>query len=73
MPIHEYISETVFSPEEIKNMSLAMSGVLTALNLTDKSDHLVQLVAEKIIEHARNGEHDPERLKSAVLNEFGQH
>ena len=70
--IRDFVSEGVFDPEDIKAMSVAMSGVLTDLNLHDKSDQLVRLVAEKIIEHVRDGEHDPERLKAAVLRAFRQ-
>jgi hypothetical protein len=40
------------------------------LGLTDKTDDLTIMVANRIIDLAKSGERDPERLKAAVLKSF---
>jgi hypothetical protein len=73
MPIREFLDEhAAFDPETLQNMSKALAGVLAALGLTDKADDLVILVAKKIIELAKAGEHDSERLEAATLKAFRQ-
>jgi hypothetical protein len=70
VPIREYLDADAFDPETIKSMSDAMADVLAALGLKDKPDELNVVVAKRIIELAKSGEYDRERLKSAVLNSF---
>jgi hypothetical protein len=72
MPIRPFIDGQSFEPETIKSMSEALAGALAALGLKDKNDDLTIVVAKKIIELARNGEHDPEQLRSAVLKSLRQ-
>jgi hypothetical protein len=50
-------------------MGKAFEDVLTALGLSER-DELRTVVADKIVELARNGEHDPDRLRAAVLKAF---
>jgi hypothetical protein len=38
-------------------------------HLIDRTDPLAEVIAKKIIEHARRGERDPNRLWEAVLKE----
>jgi hypothetical protein len=40
------------------------------LGLVDRGDLANDVVASKIIEHAKAGERDPERLCEAVLNQW---
>lgn len=73
MPIRGFFDDhTTFEPETLQSMGKALTAVLTALRLTDKSDDLTVLVAQKIIELAKAGEHDAERLRAATLKEFSQ-
>ncbi len=53
-------------------MSAALDDVLAALGLKDKNDDLTIVVARKIIELAKAGERDPERLKAATLKSLRQ-
>ena len=48
-------------------MGLAYEMVLIALRLSDRGDIANDVVAHKIIEHAKGGERDPEQLCEAVL------
>jgi hypothetical protein len=70
IPIRKFLADGFFEPEVIKSMGTAFAGALASLGLTNKSDDLTVLVAKKIIELAKAGEHDPERLKAAVLRTF---
>jgi len=73
MPIRVFLDgQSNFDAETIHDMSTALAGALTALGLVGKSDDLTVIVAKKIIELAKAGEHDPERLKAAVLKSLRQ-
>jgi hypothetical protein len=53
-------------------MSTALTGTLEALGLKEKTDDLTIVVAKKIIELAKDGQRDPERLKAEALRSIGQ-
>lgn len=48
-------------------MSIAFDNACKSLKLVDKTDPLTKVVAEKIIDLAAAGEHDPVRLCVGVL------
>jgi hypothetical protein len=61
-----------FEPEHIQAMHRAFEVVCARLQLSVGSGNCVtELVARKIIELARAGEHDADRLTARVLAEFG--
>jgi hypothetical protein len=70
MPLHAFVHEAEFEPELLASMGIAYAAACEALGLTDKADQATALVASRIIALARCGEHDPERLKAAVLETF---
>jgi hypothetical protein len=51
-----------FGPEDIAKFSAAFEAALGKLRLTDRTDPLAAEVAKLIIEFAKQGERDPERL-----------
>jgi hypothetical protein len=61
-----------FDPETITCMSEALAGVFTALGIADLPDDRKVPLAKKIIELARSGERDPERLRITALKAFRQ-
>jgi hypothetical protein len=67
-----FIEENSFDPELLKNMGIALSEACTSLRLVDKADDLEEqlVVAIMIVELAKRGERDPDRLKAAVLKKF---
>jgi hypothetical protein len=67
MSIRLFIQDTSFDPESVESMSVALAGALEALELTDKKDPLTIVVARQIVDAAKGGERDPERLKAAAL------
>jgi hypothetical protein len=60
-----------FDPDQIDAMHKAFEQVRTRLRLTGaKAMPVVELVAIRIVELARNGEFDPDKLTETVLAEF---
>jgi hypothetical protein len=55
-------------PELMEAMRLAFHKACEALQLSDKDDVFTNIVATKIIELAKTGERDPDRLCSQVLD-----
>jgi hypothetical protein len=51
-------------------MGLAYERTLISLRLVDRGDIANNVVAQKLIELAKAGERDPERLCEAVLNQW---
>lgn len=70
MPIVRLLQEGAFSPDQILIMTAAYDMACQELNLVDRSDPLMELVASKIIELAQNGERDPTRIKERALAEL---
>jgi len=70
MPIRFHLNGQRFDPETIRVMGLAYEMVLIVLRLTDRGDIANDVVAHKIIEHAKTGERDPEQLCEAVLKQW---
>ena len=59
-----------FDPETIRVMGLAFEMALVALRLADRGDLANEVLARKIMDLAKAGERDPERLCEGVLHEF---
>jgi hypothetical protein len=60
-----------FSPDQIDAMSKAFEQVRTRMQLTGaKAVPVADLVAIRIVELARGGEFDPDKLTDTVLAEF---
>ena len=67
MPLTPYLKGAVFDPKAIEIMNLAFTAVRESLQLPAGDDPKAQLAARKIIDLARTGERDPERLCELVL------
>ncbi len=61
----------VFDPEAVQAMSTAFDEACRALKLPDGAKRERETVAVRIIELARRGERNPERLRERVLREAG--
>jgi hypothetical protein len=73
MPIHGLVrQEAVFSPEEVSAITKAFESALQRMGLVNRSDLVAETVARKIIDLARTGERDPDRLCDQVLTIYGQ-
>ena len=72
MPIRPLLfGSWVFTPEEIAVIATAFEDTLSALGLVNRQDPAVTMVAKRIFELAKGGEHDPILLRDAVLKSFG--
>jgi hypothetical protein len=73
VPIRGFLSGRLFDAEAINEMSLAFDGACDELGLVSSAnDPATSLVAEKIIEVAQRGVHDPDLLRRMALNELGR-
>src|SRR5215467_1863412 len=70
MPITPYLNGMSFHPETKRVMGVAFEMVCTALRLSDRGDLANEMIARRIIELAKAGEHNPDLLCENVLNEF---
>ena len=72
MPIYHLVrEEVVFTPEEVTAITGAFESALQSLGLVNRSDPLAETVARTIIDLAKSGERDPDRLRDQVLTTFG--
>ena len=72
MPIRPHLDGQKFDPETIRVMGLAFEMALVALRLADRGDLANEVLARKVMELAKAGERDPERLCEGVLMHFQQ-
>ena len=70
MAIRLHLDGEKFDPETIRVMGLAFEMALVALRLADRGDLANDVLARKIMDLAKAGERDPERLCEGVLHEF---
>jgi len=67
--IHRILDFSAFQPEQIACMRAAYEDAMDVLKHADV--RLSELVAKHIIEVARTGERDPDRLREKALAELG--
>jgi hypothetical protein len=56
-----------FTPEDVKVLMEAFEGTLHALDLADREEQLTITVAKLIVQFAKEGERDPNRLRDLIL------
>jgi hypothetical protein len=59
-----------FGPQEIAEMSAAFEAALNKLGVVDRSDPATHEIAKLIIEFAKQGQRDPERLCALALQQL---
>jgi hypothetical protein len=68
VPIRSLLfASEAFTAKEIAAITSAFEDALNTLGLVDREDPAVTMVAERVIELASGGEHDPILLREAVL------
>src|SRR4051794_35638750 len=70
MPIRPHLDGQKFDSETIRVMGLAFEMAVVALRLADRGDLANDVLARRIVDLAKAGERDPERLCEGVLHEF---
>jgi hypothetical protein len=69
MPVLPFSRDVAFDPEHVQVMLAAFDATCAKLHLR-KSDKMTELVALEIIDLAKAGERDADRLIALVLWEF---
>jgi len=64
---YSVIAESGLEADAVSAVVLALERTLDALRLTDRTDPITKIVAYKLIEFARQGERDPQRLCDLTL------
>ena len=67
MPINRLLHATAFKPEQVKDLVSVYEGVLAELNLVDRNDPLTELIAKTIVDCAKAGEFDRQKLQDCAL------
>lgn len=70
MPISPYLRDQAFDPETIKVMGEAFTLVCEALGLTERTDRMTELVAQRIIEMAQRGVRTKTELYRGTLRDL---
>jgi hypothetical protein len=71
MTIRRLLQESSFDQDEVGRMVQAYEAALTLLHLKDREDPVTEVVAGKIIQIYKTGEHDPPRLCARAVKELG--
>ena len=70
MPITQLLDSVKFDPEAKRIMGVAFEITCTALKYSKQPDVAHEAVARRIIELAKNGVRDPDRLCERVLDDL---
>ena len=70
MPITPFLRKQAFDLETVEAMGKAFVTTCEALGLTDRTDAMTKLIAEKIIELTQRGFKNPLTLHLAAMSEF---
>jgi hypothetical protein len=69
--IYRLLREAAFGPEEITRVVTAYETALKRLGLTDRQDPVTELIANQIIQEARNGATEPKQIAAAAIKALG--
>jgi hypothetical protein len=72
MPITPFLNGEHFDPETQRVMGVAFEAARASFHLSDVSDRVAGIVAKKIIELAKAGEHNPDLLCERALADLGR-
>jgi hypothetical protein len=70
VPITSFLVDRVFDAATTHAMGVAFEKACRDLGLKDRTDPVTEIIAEKIIELAQRGEHDPDRICAIVLETY---
>jgi len=72
MPIRPFLTGEQFDQQTIRLFGVAFEQVCVALRIGDCDDDVKQAIANKIIELAKTGERNPDRLCERALEDICQ-
>jgi hypothetical protein len=68
--IYRILRTAGFSPGDNERLATAYEDVLRALNLANRADPVTKIIARRIIDAAKTGERDPERLCAIAIKDL---
>jgi hypothetical protein len=68
--IYQLFRTLSLDPEEIEKLTTAYEDALQALQLTNRTDRITTIIAERIIEAAKTGERDPAKLCAMAIKDL---
>ena len=71
MAIYRLFSREPFSPSEQARLAAAYECALEKLHLKNRDDPVTEVVAEKILDVFKAGDHDPQHVCDTVLKQLG--
>ena len=71
MAIYRHLKEASFCEADLTRLAEAYECALTKLRLADRHDPVTELIATKVIEIYRGGDHDPAHVCGQVLKDLG--
>jgi hypothetical protein len=73
VPVRTFLEhDHAFGPEDIASLSVAFEAALSKLGLVDRTDPATMAVAKLIIEFAKQGEREPERLCALAVQQLSK-
>jgi hypothetical protein len=73
VPSYEILRrQGVFAPDEVAMLGNVFEDVLQTLGLVDRQDPLTVTIAKCLVEYAKAGIRDPERLKAITIRALTQ-
>jgi hypothetical protein len=70
MAIDRLLQNAAFGPEDTERLSAAYEEALHLLQLSDRTDPITQIVAERIIEAAKTGVREPSQLCQLAIKDL---
>ena len=68
MPIRLIVQESVFTPEEVRTLTLAFEITLRHLSWVKRDDEVALVIARQIVMIAAQGERDPQKISTSTLS-----
>ncbi|MGB6539846.1 MAG: hypothetical protein WBF03_03095 [Xanthobacteraceae bacterium] len=70
MAIYQLIQTASFSPEDVTRLTTAYEDALRELQLSNRTDPITTIIAQRIIEAAKTGIRDPDQLCAFAIKDL---
>ena len=71
MATYRLLQHPAFTPEDITAIAAAYEDCLRILELTNRSDPLIEIIAKAVFEIAQTGVRDPVQLRKLAIEQIG--
>ena len=70
MAIYRLLQSSAFGPEDIERVSAAYEEALRLLQLSDRTDAVTQVIAERIMRAAQSGVHESSEICRLAIKDL---